>query len=471
MHRPTITVFAVFMAAVLATSVTLLVSSRVSGAQTTSEQTVSEETVTEEVTSGETISEEAVPEETTSEESTGAEESTVEEESESSEGAVAEDPAPEETTSEEANSEEKTSEDKASEKETSDKAISGKAKSKKASRRSGPRGAPLGTSPYRVKPPDLYPEEESIPEPGEDFPAYNQVVDNTDKERFEAPGWRTESSKPARAGENYLLAGSSEEVEKAARYKVEIPATDVYSVYAWWPNKAGEDAKARFGISTESGVEWSEVDQSKDGGYWVPIGEYRMEEGNSYAIQVAPVEGSEGPAVADSVAVVRGVLGFPPNPPRAGAGEPGEKADREAASGKMSGKSVRASGSRIRPRLVMRRADWHLGTKYGNSSCKAYVQEDCECFTRLVYRKWLKLPESPVWQWTMRKGRKVSRSNLQRGDLVFHDTNQDGKLGHWDHVSIYIGNGKIIHASSYYGKVVKGDMKYLKGYWGAKRLR
>jgi hypothetical protein len=36
---------------------------------------------------------------------------------------------------------------------------------------------------------------------------------------------------------------------------------------------------------------------------------------------------------------------------------------------------------------------------------------------------------------------------------------------------MYAGNGYILHASSYYGKVVKSKMKYINGYYGAKRVR
>jgi cell wall-associated NlpC family hydrolase len=40
-------------------------------------------------------------------------------------------------------------------------------------------------------------------------------------------------------------------------------------------------------------------------------------------------------------------------------------------------------------------------------------------------------------------------------------------------VGIYVGNGNIIHAPNYYKyeEVVMRGMKYLRGFWGGKRLR
>jgi cell wall-associated NlpC family hydrolase len=66
---------------------------------------------------------------------------------------------------------------------------------------------------------------------------------------------------------------------------------------------------------------------------------------------------------------------------------------------------------------------------------------DCSSFTQYVFKKHgINLPRSSNDQ--SKVGRKVSKSQLQPGDLVFSDTNRDGKI---NHVSIYIGNGKLLH--------------------------
>ncbi|MFB6362777.1 C40 family peptidase [Paenibacillus elgii] len=66
---------------------------------------------------------------------------------------------------------------------------------------------------------------------------------------------------------------------------------------------------------------------------------------------------------------------------------------------------------------------------------------DCSSFTQYVFKKnGINLPRSSRQQATV--GVKVAKSQLKPGDLVFSDTNRDGKI---NHVSIYIGNGKLLH--------------------------
>lgn len=288
--------------------------------------------------------------------------------------------------------------------------------------------------------------------PEEDFPAYSQTVDNSSPARFEAPGWETESSSSERYGEDYRVVRPSENPD-AARYRVKIPATDTYSVYAWWPSAGVDNVSARYGISTTSGVKWTEVEQGKDGGAWVKLGEYRMRAGDRYAVQVTPGSEDKGYLVADAVAVVRGVQSAPP-----------EKS-YEPAGGET---TFTAQGKRPSRKAIVRQARRHLGTRYVLSPpgpCRAFRKEDCSCHTRLVFRKFGKrLPDHPARQW--QRGRRVAKSNVRPGDLVFFRENGRNIT----HVGIYSGNGNIIHASSYFGKVVESKMKYIRGYIGGRRL-
>jgi len=66
-----------------------------------------------------------------------------------------------------------------------------------------------------------------------------------------------------------------------------------------------------------------------------------------------------------------------------------------------------------------------------------------------------------------RAGRPVSKAELRPGDLVYFRENGGSDI---THNGIYAGNGYIVHASKYFGKVVQSQMKYINGYAGARRL-
>ncbi|HEY2493434.1 MAG TPA: C40 family peptidase [Paenibacillus sp.] len=66
---------------------------------------------------------------------------------------------------------------------------------------------------------------------------------------------------------------------------------------------------------------------------------------------------------------------------------------------------------------------------------------DCSSFTQYVFKQsGINIPRSSKQQSNV--GIFVSRGQLQPGDLVFSDTNRDGVI---NHVSLYIGNGKLLH--------------------------
>jgi len=77
---------------------------------------------------------------------------------------------------------------------------------------------------------------------------------------------------------------------------------------------------------------------------------------------------------------------------------------------------------------------------------------DCSGFTQKVYRTaGIDLPR--VSREQAKVGSYVTYENLKRGDMVFFDTNHK-KIGRVNHVGIYLGDSKFIHASSGNKKVV-----------------
>ncbi|MBC7329877.1 LysM peptidoglycan-binding domain-containing protein [bacterium] len=111
----------------------------------------------------------------------------------------------------------------------------------------------------------------------------------------------------------------------------------------------------------------------------------------------------------------------------------------------------------------------YQGTRYsyGGFSSRGF---DCSGFVKYVYQKHgLNLPHNAAAQY--RYGKPVSKSELQPGDLVFFRTGRSKRI---NHVGIYIGNGKFIHASSARGRVRIDSLNegyYKSRYVGARRLK
>lgn len=108
-----------------------------------------------------------------------------------------------------------------------------------------------------------------------------------------------------------------------------------------------------------------------------------------------------------------------------------------------------------------------LGARYrfGGSSRSAL---DCSSFTQQVFREQsVKLPRTAREQFNV--GTEVMRGDLKKGDLVFFQTYARFP----SHVGIYLGNRKMIHASSREHRVVISSMDtpyYLSRYLGARRM-
>ncbi len=116
----------------------------------------------------------------------------------------------------------------------------------------------------------------------------------------------------------------------------------------------------------------------------------------------------------------------------------------------LNGKSGRRGGGGNSH--IIRTAKRYLGTRYvwGAEGPNRF---DCSGFTQYVIRKskGVRLPR--VSRKQAYYGKYVSRSNLRAGDLIFFDTSRR-RRGYVNHVGIYIGGSKFIHASSAKHRVV-----------------
>lgn len=101
---------------------------------------------------------------------------------------------------------------------------------------------------------------------------------------------------------------------------------------------------------------------------------------------------------------------------------------------------------------IIRTAKKYLGTRYvwGATGPSRF---DCSGFTQYVLRKSKGARIPRVSRKQAYYGQYVSRRNLRAGDLVFFDTSRR-RRGYVNHVGIYIGGSKFIHASSARHRVV-----------------
>ncbi len=108
-----------------------------------------------------------------------------------------------------------------------------------------------------------------------------------------------------------------------------------------------------------------------------------------------------------------------------------------------------------------------LGIRYrfGGSSIRGI---DCSAFVQRVYAlAGINIPRTARAQAQL--GITVSREDLKPGDLLFFQT----YARYPSHVGIYIGNGKMIHASSASKRVIISDIDkdyYLRHFLFAKRI-
>ena len=118
---------------------------------------------------------------------------------------------------------------------------------------------------------------------------------------------------------------------------------------------------------------------------------------------------------------------------------------------------------------VIAYAKQYVGVRYvgGGKSPKGF---DCSGFVGFVYKHFgISLGSSASGMYS--NGTRVSKSALRAGDILFFDASSRGKSGSIDHVGIYMGNDKFIHASSTNDSVIIQKLSEYRGtYIGAKRV-
>lgn len=125
-----------------------------------------------------------------------------------------------------------------------------------------------------------------------------------------------------------------------------------------------------------------------------------------------------------------------------------------------------ASSTVSAERRVLDTAKRYLGTRYrlGGTKPSAF---DCSGFLRYVFAKnGVELPRTAREQSGVGQAVAIGADSLQVGDLLFFRTPR----GRASHVAMYVGDGRIIHASAGSRRVRYDDLASPRGRWFIERL-
>jgi cell wall-associated NlpC family hydrolase len=126
--------------------------------------------------------------------------------------------------------------------------------------------------------------------------------------------------------------------------------------------------------------------------------------------------------------------------------------------------SVLSTSLQAKSKYIETIAKSMLGKKYkwGGEGPYGY---DCSGFTKEVFeKKGIELPRLSKEQ--AKVGIKIRKRNqLRKGDLVFFTSKNHKSV---NHVGIYLGNGKFIHASRFHHRIIISPFREYKKYfkWG-----
>lgn len=106
----------------------------------------------------------------------------------------------------------------------------------------------------------------------------------------------------------------------------------------------------------------------------------------------------------------------------------------------------------------------YVGNKYRYGGSSLTKGTDCSGFTMAVYKKFGYSLYHNAYQ-QLKDTKKVKMKNIQPGDLIFYGRSKQS----CSHVALYIGNGKVVHASTESTGIIVSDYNYRK-YVGVGRV-
>lgn len=115
------------------------------------------------------------------------------------------------------------------------------------------------------------------------------------------------------------------------------------------------------------------------------------------------------------------------------------------------------TGMSVEQREVISYALQYVGNRYQYGGSSLTNGTDCSGFTMAVYKKFgYDLTHNAYEQ--LKETKTVKMKNIRPGDLIFYGSSKRS----CSHVALYIGNRKVVHASTETTGIVISDYKYRK---------
>jgi N-acetyl-anhydromuramyl-L-alanine amidase AmpD/photosystem II stability/assembly factor-like uncharacterized protein len=132
-----------------------------------------------------------------------------------------------------------------------------------------------------------------------------QVVSDTTRANFRAPGWRRkiDANAEQQFGPAYFVARPSHTAAPAS-FRLAIPATGDYALYTWWPADRTRNRAVPFGVDTVTGWHRLTVNERTYGGRWNYLGTFTLPAGNGWDVRVSRNSSARGWIAANAVAAV-----------------------------------------------------------------------------------------------------------------------------------------------------------------------
>lgn len=115
------------------------------------------------------------------------------------------------------------------------------------------------------------------------------------------------------------------------------------------------------------------------------------------------------------------------------------------------------SGMSVEQKQVVSFALKYVGNKYRYGGTSLTNGTDCSGFTYSVYRNFGYDMQRTAYQ-QLCSTKSVKKKNLKPGDLIFYGSSKSS----CSHVALYIGNKKVVHASTESTGIVVSDYDYRK---------